>query len=65
MIAAEVLEHIPSDVEDAAREIARVARKRVIVGVPYGEDNRIGRITLRALHCGTINPPWGSLEHVQ
>ena len=59
VLAAEVLEHIP-DVETAAREIARVARKRVIIGVPYKQDIRIGRATCPG--CGAIRPPWGHLH---
>jgi SAM-dependent methyltransferase len=59
VLAAEVLEHIP-DVESAAREIARVARKRVIIGVPYKQDIRIARATCPG--CGAVRPPWGHLH---
>ncbi|MDX2151351.1 MAG: class I SAM-dependent methyltransferase [Bryobacteraceae bacterium] len=59
VFCAEVLEHIP-DVEAAGRELARVARHEIIVGVPYRQDTRVGRMTCRA--CGSVSPPWG---HVQ
>lgn len=54
----EVLEHLPpSGLEAACREIARVARHEVIIGVPYRQDLRIGRT--RCARCGRTNPPWG------
>ena len=59
VLAAEVLEHVP-DVEAAAREIARVAAKRVVIGVPYKQDIRIGRATCPG--CGIIIQPWGHLH---
>ena len=59
VLCAEVLEHIP-DVTLACREIARVARHEVVIGVPYKQDIRIGRTTCRA--CGKVNPPWGHVN---
>ena len=59
VFCAEVLEHIP-DVEVACREIVRVARHEIIIGVPYLQDIRIGRTTCAA--CGHINPPWGHIN---
>jgi ubiquinone/menaquinone biosynthesis C-methylase UbiE len=59
VFCAEVLEHIP-DVERAAREVCRVARHEVIIGVPYKQDIRFGRTT--CLSCGKINPPWGHVN---
>jgi hypothetical protein len=54
----EVLEHInPLLLSVACREIARVARHAVIIGVPYLQDLRIGRTT--CANCGCVNPPWG------
>ena len=48
---AEVIEHIPSPaLERACREMARVARRYVLVGVPYRQDLRHGRTTCAA--CG-------------
>jgi SAM-dependent methyltransferase len=59
VVAAEVLEHVPG-VEKAASEIARVARQHVVIGVPYRQDIRVGRITCGA--CGHISPPWGHVN---
>ena len=59
VLCAEVLEHIP-DVERAAREIARVARHEVLIGVPYKQDRRVGRLTCTS--CGRINPPFGHVN---
>jgi SAM-dependent methyltransferase len=59
ILCAEVLEHIPA-IEAAAREIARVAADRVLIGVPYRQDTRLGRLTCS--NCGKINPPWGHVN---
>jgi len=59
VFCAEVLEHIPN-VEAACREITRVVRHEVVIGVPYREDIRVGRTTCRS--CGKPNPPWGHLN---
>ena len=59
VICAEVLEHIP-DVSTACREIARVAKHDIIIGVPYRQDTRVGRTTCRG--CGKTNPPWGHVN---
>jgi ubiquinone/menaquinone biosynthesis C-methylase UbiE len=59
VLCAEVLEHIPN-VERAAREIARVARHEVLIGVPYKQDRRVGRLTCTS--CGKINPPFGHVH---
>jgi SAM-dependent methyltransferase len=59
VVAAEVLEHVPG-VEKAASEIARVARQRVVIGVPYRQDIRVARVTCR--QCGHISPPWGHIN---
>jgi hypothetical protein len=61
VICAEVLEHIPSGLlQKACDEIIRVAKKDVIIGVPYNQDIRIGRTT--CLKCGRKNPPWGHVN---
>lgn len=61
VVCAEVLEHIPQpSLELACREIARVARLAVIVGVPYKQDIRCARTTCSA--CGDTNPPWGHVN---
>ena len=59
VLCTEVLEHIP-DVEKACRELARVTRQWLVIGVPYRQDTRVGRNT--CLHCGHINPPWGHIN---
>ena len=59
VFCAEVLEHIP-DVRRAASEIARVAKKHVVIGVPYRQDIRLGRVTCQS--CGRIGPPWGHVN---
>jgi SAM-dependent methyltransferase len=59
VFCAEVLEHIPN-VEQACREIGRVAGHEVIIGVPYKQDTRVGRTTCRS--CGGKNPPWGHIN---
>ena len=41
----------------ACNEITRVTKKYVIIGVPFKQDIRIGRIT--CTYCGVISPPWG------
>jgi ubiquinone/menaquinone biosynthesis C-methylase UbiE len=55
MLCSEVIEHIP-EVERACRELARVARHEVIVGVPYRQDLRLGQMPCRS--CGKINPAY-------
>lgn len=59
VFCAEVLEHIP-DVQRACKEIVRVARHEIIIGVPFRQDTRIGRTTCRS--CGKVNPPWGHVN---
>lgn len=59
VLCSEVLEHVP-DIETAAREIARVTRRRAIIGVPYKQDLRLGRLT--CIHCGHISAPYGHLH---
>jgi len=54
----EVLEHIvPSKLESACSELARVTKYELMLGVPFRQDLRLGRT--RCLQCGEINPPWG------
>lgn len=61
VLCAEVLEHIPPALlTDACAEIARVARDRIVIGVPYRQDIRYGRSVCAA--CGGINPPWGHVN---
>lgn len=58
VVCAEVLEHIPpNQLSKACDEITRVARRHILIGVPYKQDTRVGRMHCRS--CGKINPPWG------
>ena len=59
VFCAEVLEHIP-DLKSACREIVRVAKHEIIIGVPFRQDIRIGRTTCRS--CGRMNPLWGHVN---
>lgn len=54
MFCAEVLEHI-SDVERACREIARVARQEIVIGVAYRQDTGVAAPLAR--NVGDGNPP--------
>ena len=61
VVCAEVLEHIPPPhLEMACRELARVTRRHLLIGVPYKQDTRVGCTT--CLHCGSRNPPWGHVN---
>lgn len=61
VLCAEVLEHIPPALLNAAcDEIARVARGTVVIGVPYKQDLRCGETTCYT--CGKSNPPWGHVN---
>jgi methyltransferase family protein len=59
VVCTEVLEHVP-DYAAGARELVRVARKYILLGVPYRQDTRVGRTT--CIHCGKIGPPFGHLN---
>src|SRR5580658_5701608 len=59
VLCAEVLEHIPA-LEQACRELARVVRHELIIGVPFRQDTRSGRTTCR--NCGKTNPPWAHVN---
>lgn len=59
VFCAEVLEHVPA-LEPACREIARVARHEVLIGVPNRQDTRVGRTS--CAQCGAINPPYGHIN---
>lgn len=61
VLCAEVLEHIPPDLlPQACRELVRVAKSHVVIGVPFKQDIRVGRTT--CANCGTKNPPWGHVN---
>jgi SAM-dependent methyltransferase len=59
VLCAEVLEHVPA-VEKAAAEITRVARHEVLIGVPYRQDTRVGKLTCQK--CGKITPAFGHIN---
>ncbi len=60
-ICTEVLEHIPKHkLQNAAKELMRVTRHNILIGVPYKQDTRVGRTTCAS--CGNINPPWGHVN---
>ena len=61
VFCTEVLEHIPRRLlGSACREIARVSRYEIVIGVPYRQDIRVGRT--RCPSCGRANPPWGHVN---
>ena len=61
VFCAEVLEHIPTSLlANACRELERVSRWQILIGVPYKQDIRVGRTTCSA--CGMGNPPWGHVN---
>jgi SAM-dependent methyltransferase len=59
VFCAEVLEHIPA-LEQACRELVRVTRHEIVIGVPFRQDTRSGRTTCPK--CGKTNPPWGHVN---
>jgi len=59
VLCTEVLEHIPP-LQQACRELMRVARHEILIGVPYRQDTRLGRTTCR--QCGKINPPFAHVN---
>lgn len=61
VFCAEVLEHIPPPLlATACRELARVAKRHVFIGVPYRQDIRVGRTTCG--RCHKVSPPWGHVN---
>ena len=62
VVCTEVLEHV-RDVKAACREIIRVARHEIVIGVPFRQDIRVGRMTCGA--CGSVTPPWGHVNSFQ
>lgn len=61
VFCAEVLEHIPSQIlTTVCQELSRVARDKILIGVPYRQDLRVGRTTCR--QCGFVNPPWAHVN---
>ncbi|MGA1841306.1 MAG: class I SAM-dependent methyltransferase [bacterium] len=61
VLCSEVLEHInPSLLQKACDELVRVAKNHILIGVPYNEDIRIGRVT--CINCGVISPGYGHVN---
>ena len=61
VVCAEVLEHLAETVlGSACAEIKRVARRAILIGVPFEQDLRIGRTTCET--CGQYNPPYGHVN---
>jgi ubiquinone/menaquinone biosynthesis C-methylase UbiE len=59
VFCTEVLEHIP-DVQKACSEIVRVAKREIVIGVPFRQDIRLGRTTCRS--CGKAKPSLGACK---
>ena len=61
VFCSEVLEHIPVKLlKTACNELSRVTKSRLLIGVPYKQDIRVGRTT--CVSCGKKNPPWGHVN---
>lgn len=61
VVCTEVIEHIcPSLLEKACFEIKRVSNKHVVIGVPYKQDLRKGRLTCK--RCGNKKTAHGHLS---
>lgn len=61
VFCAEVLEHVPKMIlQEVCQEIERVASHRILIGVPFKQDIRVGRTTCSS--CGAPNPPWGHVN---
>lgn len=61
VFCAEVLEHVPpAALQQVCQEIERVCSQRILIGVPYKQDIRVGRTTCGS--CGKPNPPWGHVN---
>lgn len=61
VVCVEVLEHVPPTLlDDACKEIVRVSKKWVLIGVPFNQDTRFG--ATHCSSCGRTNPPWGHVN---
>jgi ubiquinone/menaquinone biosynthesis C-methylase UbiE len=61
VLCTEVLEHVtPKLLPTACRELQRVAKRHVLIGVPYKQDIRVSRTTCYT--CGGKNPPWSHVN---
>lgn len=59
VVCSEVLEHV-LPLQQACAELARVAGRHLLIGVPYRQDIRLDRSTCQ--QCGKSNPPWGHVN---
>lgn len=61
VFCAEVIEHIPGrSLVSACQELQRVCSNKLLIGVPYRQDIRVGRTTCYT--CLHTNPPWGHVN---
>ncbi len=61
VFCVEVIEHIPpKQLIKACFELERVAKKYILIGVPFRQDIRVGRT--KCSTCGKRNPPWGHVN---
>ncbi|MFA5752047.1 MAG: class I SAM-dependent methyltransferase [Bacteroidales bacterium] len=61
VVCTEVLEHIPPEkLGTACRELMRVSRRYLLIGVPYKQDLRVH--AMKCIHCGTMNPTTGHVN---
>jgi SAM-dependent methyltransferase len=61
VLCTEVLEHIPAPhLGRVCAELRRVCKDRLLIGVPYRQDTRVGRTTCYS--CLKPNPPWGHVN---
>lgn len=61
VLCSEVLEHVPAGIlGQVCRELGRVARRFMLIGVPFRQDLRLGRPRCSA--CGKTTPPWGHVN---
>jgi SAM-dependent methyltransferase len=61
VVSSELLEHLPTaQVWEVAAELQRLARKRVIVSVPYRENLRLRYV--KCPHCGHLFHCYGHLQ---
>lgn len=61
VLCSEVLEHVPPPALDkVCQEIQRVCNSRILLGVPYKQDIRVGRTTCSS--CGERRPPYGHVN---
>ncbi len=59
VLCTEVLEHVPN-IKQACEELVRVTRHELVIGVPFEQDLRVGR--LNCSNCRRINPSWGHVN---